>query len=104
MTNVHAQSVGLRFPRGHTALRDVNLQIDSGEFVSIVGPSGCGKSTCLRLIAGLLTATSGTLTVAGQSPLEARKNWQRLAFVFQEANLLPWRTVADNIRLPLELL
>ena len=104
MANVQASSVGMRFPRGHTALQEIDLRIESGEFISIVGPSGCGKSTLLRLIAGLLTATSGTLTVADQPPLEARKKWHRVAFVFQDAHLLPWRTVADNIRLPLELL
>ena len=82
------------------SVADVDLSVEKGEFVSIVGPSGCGKSTLLRLVAGLRTATSGQLTVDGAEPGHSET---RAAFVFQEPNLLPWRTVAGNIRLPLEL-
>ncbi len=82
------------------SVADVDLSVAKGEFVSIVGPSGCGKSTLLRLVAGLRTATSGLLTVDGTEP---GKSQTRAAFVFQEPNLLPWRTVAGNVRLPLEL-
>jgi NitT/TauT family transport system ATP-binding protein len=103
MACVTAKSVGVRFSPGQEVLRQVDLHIESGEFVSIVGPSGCGKSTLLRLIAGLLPPSCGTLAVAGQPPVEACSTRQRLAFVFQDANLLPWRNVTDNIRLPLEL-
>ena len=84
------------FPSGVQALRDLNLEIARGQFVSIVGPSGCGKSTFLRLVAGLDSPTSGELRVEGHDPLG-------LAFVFQDATLLPWRSVAHNITLPLEL-
>lgn len=84
------------FPSGVQALRDLNLAISRGQFVSIVGPSGCGKSTFLRLVAGLDAPTSGQLRVGDHDPLG-------LAFVFQDATLLPWRSVARNITLPLEL-
>ncbi|MCU0871195.1 MAG: ABC transporter ATP-binding protein [Pirellulaceae bacterium] len=103
MAEISAQGVGVVFRGGHTALRDVTFEVRSGEFVSFLGPSGCGKSTLLRMIAGLLAPMSGQIQVAGQSPEAARKNWHRLAYVFQEPNLLPWRSVRDNIRLPLEL-
>ena len=82
------------------SLRDVELDIPAGQFVSIVGPSGCGKSTLLRLIAGLREPSTGELTVAGSLP---NAGAARVAFVFQEPNLLPWRTVAGNVRLPFEL-
>ena len=88
---------------GQDALRGVSLTIPRGQFVSLLGPSGCGKSTLLRLIAGLLTPTTGTLTVAERASAEARTTSTRMAFVFQDPTLLPWRTVAQNLRLPLEL-
>ncbi len=100
---VQAASVGMTFAGGQAVLQQVDLQLRKGEFVSIVGPSGCGKSTLLRLIAGLSEPTEGTLSVAGLPPVEARQQTQRVGFVFQDPNLLPWRTVSDNIRLPLEL-
>ena len=93
---VVAEGLAKHFPSGVQALRDLNLEIGRGQFVSIVGPSGCGKSTFLRLVAGLDAPTSGELRVEGHDPLG-------LAFVFQDATLLPWRSVAHNITLPLEL-
>lgn len=83
-----------------TALRDVSLEIPSGEFVSVVGPSGCGKSTLLSLIAGLEAASSGTISVAGTPVSKPRRD---LSIVFQDAVLLPWRRVMDNVLLPIEL-
>ncbi len=93
----------MTFDARHAALTELSLQIRAGEFVSVVGPSGCGKSTLLRMIAGLIDPTVGELTVAGLAPAEARRRAQQVAFVFQDPTLLPWRNVADNIRLPLEL-
>jgi NitT/TauT family transport system ATP-binding protein len=84
------------------ALEDVSLTVGEGEFVSLVGPSGCGKTTFLRAVAALLPSTAGTLRVFGQSPGEARAT-RALGLVTQEPGLLPWRTVAGNVALPLEI-
>ncbi len=75
------------------ALRSVSIDVRDGEFISVVGASGCGKTTFLRLIDGLITPTSGTVTIDGK-PL--KKPGEKLAFVFQQDGLLPWRTVLDN--------
>jgi len=85
---------------GLPELAGVNLQIDAGEIISLVGPSGCGKSTLLRLIAGVLRPTAGEIKVFGENKITG---WTRLSLVPQDALLLPWRTVLDNVRLPLEL-
>jgi NitT/TauT family transport system ATP-binding protein len=94
-----AESVGLQFGDQPPVLDRVSFSLAAGEFVSIVGPSGCGKTTILKMIAGLVSPTAGRLIVTGR-PGEGQP---RTGFVFQEPNLLPWRTVVDNIRLPLEL-
>ena len=85
-----------------SALSDVSLSIAPGEFVSLIGPSGCGKSTLLRLIADLDAPTSGTVSVFGKTAKQARLD-QEYGIAFQQAGLLPWRTVTANIELPLEL-
>nr|WP_239078659.1 ABC transporter ATP-binding protein [Cellulomonas marina] len=102
---VHAVGVGKVFTTRAgtvTALQDVHLTVAAGEFVSLIGPSGCGKSTLLRLVADLDTPSSGELTVFGKSPRVAREA-QDYGIAFQQAGLLPWRTVAANVALPLEL-
>ncbi|WP_225026086.1 ABC transporter ATP-binding protein [Xinfangfangia pollutisoli] len=85
------------------ALKDVNLSIGKGDFVSFIGPSGCGKTTFLRCIAALEHPTAGRLTVNGMTPDEARRK-RAYGYVFQAAGLYPWRTIAGNIRLPLEIM
>lgn len=85
------------YKNGTTALQDLNLSIEHGQFVSLLGPSGCGKSTVLRIISGLGSMSSGNL-YWGDGRIK-----QRLAFVFQEAALMPWATVEANVRLPLKL-
>jgi NitT/TauT family transport system ATP-binding protein len=85
--------VGRTFPDGTEALRDVDLTVDGGEFVTVVGPSGCGKSTLLRLASGLDRPTTGTTHVASD----------RVGYVFQDPTLLPWRTVRRNVELLAEL-
>ena len=86
-----------------TALTAVYLEIGNGEFVSLLGPSGCGKTTLLRIIADLLTPTSGTVSVGGVSPRETRLA-RRLGMVFQSAVLYDWRSVVKNVELPLEIM
>ncbi|WP_462413246.1 ABC transporter ATP-binding protein [Neobacillus sp. Marseille-QA0830] len=88
---------------GTVALSQFNLAIKEGEFISFLGPSGCGKSTALRMVAGLGNATNGKVEVFGQDPQDVIRHTNDIAFVFQDANLLPWRTVLDNVLLPLEL-
>ncbi|MBZ0130682.1 MAG: ABC transporter ATP-binding protein [Rhodobacteraceae bacterium] len=85
------------------ALKDINLEIGKGEFVSFIGPSGCGKTTFLRCVAALETPTAGSLTVNGLSPDDARRA-RAYGYVFQAAGLYPWRTIGGNIRLPLEIM
>lgn len=90
-----------RAPSGDVlALRDLSLRVQEGEFVVLVGPSGCGKTTLLRILGGLIRAEAGRVLYDGQlldRPPAA------LAMVFQKPTLLPWRSVWDNIRLPLEV-
>jgi len=91
------------FANGTAALANVDLAIRPGEFVSLLGPSGCGKSTLLKLIAGLAAPSAGTIDWPQSAYDVAGKPEPSLGFVFQEPTLLPWRTVADNIHLPLLL-
>ena len=79
------------------------MDIKKGEFVSFIGPSGCGKTTLLRAIAALEKPNSGSLTVNGMSPEEARQQ-RAYGYVFQAAGLYPWRSIAKNVRLPLEVM
>src|SRR3954447_18611882 len=95
--------VGKTYGNGTVALDDISFDVSEGQFVSLVGPSGCGKSTLLRMLAGLGPITSGTILVEGLPPTQARKEKADTAFVFQDANLMPWRTVMGNVELPLEL-
>ena len=85
------------------ALSNIDLTIGRGQFVSFIGPSGCGKTTLLRAVADLETPTSGTIRVNGMTPREARLN-RAYGYVFQAPALYPWRTVARNIALPLEIM
>ena len=85
------------------ALKDVNLDINKGDFVSFIGPSGCGKTTFLRCIAGLEAPTGGQISVNGMTPEEARMA-RAYGYVFQAAGLYPWRTIGGNIKLPLEIM
>jgi NitT/TauT family transport system ATP-binding protein len=105
-TVVEAKGLGLTFQTNDGpvhALSDVNLAVKKGDFVSFIGPSGCGKTTFLRVIADLEKHTSGTITVNGTTPEDARKN-RAYGYVFQAAALYPWRTIERNIALPLEIM
>ena len=94
---VRVDNVSQIYGNGTVALEDVSLEVAAGELVSLVGPSGCGKSTLLRLVAGLAEVTAGRVEIRGGASKAA------VGFVFQDATLLPWRTVEANVALPLEL-
>jgi NitT/TauT family transport system ATP-binding protein len=87
------------YPNGVRALSPVSLEVREGEFVTLLGPSGCGKSTLLRMVAGLMAPSAGSIEVRPEDRTDPR----RLAFVFQQPTLMPWASVARNVRLPLEL-
>ncbi|MCC6775494.1 MAG: ABC transporter ATP-binding protein [Hyphomicrobiales bacterium] len=94
------RQVGKRYATGVVALEQMDLDVRAGELLSLLGPSGCGKSTALRIIAGLSDPTSGR--VAWGEAVQGEPS-RRLGFVFQEPTLMPWATVAANVRLPLKL-
>jgi NitT/TauT family transport system ATP-binding protein len=98
---VALSGIGKTFANGIVALAGLKLEIRSGEFVSLLGPSGCGKSTALRIIAGLSEPSAGN--IEWSQALRARPAADRIGFVFQEPTLMPWATVAANVRLPLKL-
>jgi NitT/TauT family transport system ATP-binding protein len=103
---VEAAAVGKVFGSGAaavTALESVDLSIHQGEFVSLIGPSGCGKSTLLRLMADLITPTSGSIRINGKPPDRARRD-RDYGMVFQAPVLMDWRTISENIQLPLEIM
>ena len=103
---IEAQNLDLVFQTNDGpvhALKDINLTIGAGEFVSFIGPSGCGKTTFLRCVAALEHPTGGSLSVNGMTPDQARQA-RAYGYVFQAAALYPWRTIAGNIRLPLEIM
>src|SRR5258705_2270077 len=99
---VQAENVGRVFEtkRGrYVALKNINLSVRQGEFVSIIGHSGCGKSTLLNLIAGLAPVTSGALFCAGR---EIAGPGPQRAMVFQNHSLLPWLTCFGHVHLAVE--
>jgi NitT/TauT family transport system ATP-binding protein len=85
------------------ALENISVDLRLGEFVSILGPSGCGKSTLLRLVSGLVPPTSGSISINGLDPVQARGKRQ-FGIVFQSPVLFDWRTVEQNVRLPLQVM
>jgi NitT/TauT family transport system ATP-binding protein len=99
---VEISGVTKEFKGGTLALQGIDLEIEQGEFVSLIGPSGCGKSTLLRIIGDLVEPTEGRVTVNGKPARQARRDHD-YGIVFQDAVLYDWRTVAKNVALPLEL-
>lgn len=104
-TGINIQGLARTFALGRRsvqALDGIDLGTVENSFLSVIGPSGCGKSTILRILAGLDTPTGGTALINGERTGEIRRN-HHLGIAFQEAALLPWRSVSGNIRLPLEV-
>jgi NitT/TauT family transport system ATP-binding protein len=99
-SHIEIREVSKTYPIGTHVLDRISLNIQPSELVSIIGPSGCGKSTLLKLVAGLSPLSSGTISIDGTEPVNAR---EIMAFMFQDATLLPWRTVQRNVELTLEL-
>jgi NitT/TauT family transport system ATP-binding protein len=97
---IELAGVAKQFGKGRAVLDPLDLEVQKGEFVTMLGPSGCGKSTLLKLIAGLTAPTTGTIRVDGMTPKNAR---ELISFIFQDATLLPWRNVLQNVCLGLEL-
>jgi len=102
MSVVDIKGVTKEFKGGTVALQNIELEIEQGEFVSLIGPSGCGKSTLLRVIGDLIEPSSGSVTVNGKTARQARRDHD-YGIVFQDSVLYNWRTVAKNVALPLEL-
>ena len=103
---IQAHDLSLVFPSNDGAvhaLSNINLTVNTGDFVSFIGPSGCGKTTLLRVIADLEQPTDGEISVNGVSPAQARLA-RAYGYVFQAASLYPWRTIARNVALPLEIM
>lgn len=102
---ISARSVNKIFPGVEPiiALQNINLEVQAGEFISLIGPSGCGKSTLLRLIADLLKPTDGDMKINGKDPHQARLD-RDYGMVFQAATLYEWRSVSKNVELPLEIM
>jgi NitT/TauT family transport system ATP-binding protein len=100
---VELENVAVIYGRGEktfTALAETNLRIVPGDFVALVGPSGCGKSTILKLVTGLIKASSGHVYVSGR---EVGAEPMRVGMAFQNPTLLPWLTVRDNVMMPLKI-
>ena len=97
---IELRDVCKTYPGGLTALQDINVELMRGELTSLLGPSGCGKTTMLKIIAGLLPATSGTILVNGET---VSGPGPERAFVFQDFALMPWTTVLGNVSFGLEL-
>lgn len=97
---VVCRGVTVSFTGAANELEKINFTVKPGEYISVVGPSGCGKSTLLRVIAGLLTPTTGEVRVFGRSGPPPERG---VGFVFQDPTLFPWRTALQNVALPLEI-
>lgn len=100
---VSIRHVSKQFANGTLAVRDVDLDLGSGQFISLLGPSGCGKSTLLRMIAGLGSPSSGTIDWPRTSHDAAGRPERDLGFVFQDPTLMPWATALGNVMMPLTL-
>lgn len=102
MKLIEFKDVSKEYAKGFFALENLSFSIEEGDFFSIVGPFGCGKTTILNILGGITEKYSGTITIGGKTPAEAKKN-RKIGYVFQKPTLLPWRNVIQNITLPQEI-
>ena len=103
MAAIRFSDVNKTYPGGHIAVRDLNLEIEDGEFLVLVGPSGCGKSTALRMIAGLEAITRGVLTIGGAVANGLSPRQRNVAMIFQSYALYPHLTVGENLGFALKV-
>src|SRR5215211_796584 len=103
MADITLNNITKRYPDGYEAVRDMNLEIQDGEFVILVGPSGCGKSTALRMVAGLEDITDGELRIGGEVVNDRAPKDRDIAMVFQNYALYPHMSVRDNMGFALKL-
>ncbi len=103
MARVELTDVQKRFPDGTVGVADFSLAVDDRELLVLVGPSGCGKSTVLRMVAGLETATSGTITIGDRVVNDVPPQQRNVAMVFQDYALYPHMTVRKNLEFPLRM-
>src|SRR2546429_2731548 len=103
MASIRLEHVGMTYPGGHVALRDLNLDVADGELLVLVGPSGCGKTTTLRLVAGLESPTRGKIIFDGKDETATPPHRRDVAMVFQNFPLYPNMTVRRNLEFPLRM-
>src|SRR3954469_7148073 len=103
MAEITFNSVWKRYADGFEAVKDMNLEVNDGEFMILVGPSGCGKSTALRMIAGLEDISDGDLIIGGEKVNDLAPRDRDIAMVFQNYALYPHMTVRDNMGFALKL-
>src|SRR6266511_1089191 len=103
MADITLEHITKRYPDGYEAVKDMNLEIEDGEFVILVGPSGCGKSTALRMVAGLEDITEGEVRIGGDVVNQKAPRDRDIAMVFQNYALYPHMTVRENMGFALKL-
>ncbi len=101
----HFKNVSQSFSRSGqpplVAIENISFDLKAGHLVTLLGPSGCGKTTFLKIVGGLVLASGGTVQINGRDVHEPQPDF---GIVFQQANLMPWRSVLDNVLFPMEIL
>jgi NitT/TauT family transport system ATP-binding protein len=99
---IDVEGLKVSYDGRHLVLDGVDMEVNRDQFVAVLGPSGCGKSTMLQVLSGLLRPVAGTATIDGKDMTRSDSDRPRVGYVFQDHRLLPWRTVAGNLKLVLE--
>ena len=100
MDYISINNVNFEYKKDHPVIKSIDWEIPKGEFHSLIGRSGCGKTTLLKIVAGLITPTGGTVTI---EDVQVSYPSLKTGFVFQNPNLLEWSSVVENVMLPLTL-